>query len=177
MTERGSSPFWDDVETNVEELPTDIEELTFVDTNGNRVQLSDYRGKQHVVLVITRGFSGSLCPFCQTQSSRLVANYEQFANRDAQVLLVYPGGREHLQDFIDAAQKSEKEEVDDVPFPILLDEDLTAVNFLQIAADLALPSTYILDKQGSVRFAYVGEAPNDRPSVKALLAQLDLLAE
>lgn len=167
-----TSVFWDDAETNTQ-LPMDINELTFVDTSGKQVKLEDYRGKKNVVLVITRGFSGRLCPFCRTQSSRLVANYEDFAKRDAEILLVYPGGSEHLEEFIDAAKVSEKKEVDQIPFPILLDSDLKAVNFLQIAADLAFPSTYILDKEGDVRFAYVGEEINDRPSVKAMLAQLD----
>ena len=169
-----SSPFWDDVETNTE-LPSDIDELTFVDTLNNQVKLTDYFGKQNVVLVFTRGFSGMLCPFCRTQSSRLVANYDEFKKRNAEVLLVYPGDSEHLEEFITAAKVSEKREVDKIGFPILLDPDLRAVNYLQIAADLAFPSTYILDKEGKVRFAYVGEAPNDRPSVKALLGQLDLL--
>jgi len=171
-----TSPFWEDVETNTQ-LPMDIEELDFVDTLGKQVKLTDYFGKKNVVLVITRGFSGRLCPFCRTQSSRLVANYEAFAQRNAEILLVYPGGSEHLEEFITAAKTSEKEQVDKIPFPILLDADLKAVNFLQIAADLAFPSTYILDQAGKVRFAYVGEAPNDRPSVQALLSQLDLLAQ
>ena len=164
-----SDVFLDDVETNAQ-LPADINELTFINTQGEQVKLTDYHGKKHVVLVITRGFSGQLCPFCRTQSSRLVANYEEFASRDAEILLVYPGGSEHLGEFIDAAKVTEKKEVDQIPFPILLDSDLTAVNFLQIAAELAYPSTYILDKEGNVRFAYVGEEINDRPSVKAMLA-------
>lgn len=166
--------FLDDVETNAQ-LPADINELTFINTQGEQVKLTDYHGKKNIVLVITRGFSGQLCPFCRTQSSRLVANYEEFASRDAEILLVYPGGSEHLGEFIDAAKVTEKKEVDQIPFPILLDSDLTAVNFLQIAAELAYPSTYILDKEGNVRFAYVGEEINDRPSVKAMLAQLDLI--
>ncbi|MEM8943590.1 MAG: peroxiredoxin family protein [Planctomycetota bacterium] len=170
-----SDVFWDEVETNTN-LPNDINDLTFVDTQGNQVQLTDFHGKKNVVLVITRGFSGQLCPFCRTQSSRLVANYDEFQKRDAEVLLVYPGGSEHLEEFIDAAKVSEKKEVDQIPFPILLDSDLKAVNYLQIAAELAFPSTYILDKAGNVRFAYVGEQINDRPSVKAMLAELDKLA-
>lgn len=175
-SEGRESPFWDDVETNTE-LPADIDELTFADTQGNQVQLKDYFGKKNVVLVITRGFSGQLCPFCRTQSSRLVANYEEFAKRDAEILLVYPGGSDHLEEFVEAAKVSEKKEVDQIPFPILLDSDLKAVNYLEIAADLAFPSTYILDKEGNVRFAYVGEEINDRPSVKAMLDQLDQLQE
>jgi hypothetical protein len=52
---------------------------------------------------------------------------------------------------------------------------LKAVNSLGISGDLAKPSTYILDKKGNAVFAFVGETTADRPSVKALLAQLDKL--
>ena len=171
-----SDVFWDEVQTNAE-LPKDINELTFLDTMGNQVKLTDFHGQKNVVLVITRGFSGQLCPFCRTQSSRLVANYEKFAERDTEILLVYPGGSEYLEAFIDAAKVTEKKEVDKIPFPILLDSDLNAVDYLQIRAQLAFPSTYILDKAGNVRLAYVGDKINDRPSVKAMLDVLDTFVE
>ncbi|MEM9351892.1 MAG: redoxin domain-containing protein [Planctomycetota bacterium] len=171
VTASARSPFWDELESN-STPPEEIGELEFVDTAGERVKVSDYRGKKNVVLVFTRGFSGMLCPFCRTQSSRLVANYEEFVSRDAEILLIYPGGTEKLETFKQAAV-AEHEDVDEVPFPILLDDGLDAVNFLNIGAALALPSTYILDKSGGVRFAYVGESPNDRPSVRAMLAELD----
>ena len=38
--------------------------------------------------------------------------------------------------------------------------------------DLAKPATYIVDKQGQVRFAYVGANIADRPSVHFMLDQL-----
>ena len=62
-----------------------------------------------------------------------------------------------------------------IPFPIVLDVELKAVNQLGIRKDLSKPATYILDKQGQTRFAYVGDSLADRPSVKALLDQLDAL--
>ena len=62
-----------------------------------------------------------------------------------------------------------------IPFPIVLDIELKAVDQLGIRKDWSKPATYIIDKQGQVRFAYVGEALADRPSVKALLDQLDTI--
>ncbi|MGI9496462.1 MAG: peroxiredoxin family protein [Mariniblastus sp.] len=164
--------FKDDVETNVD-LPANVDELEFLDTSGQKVNLSDFIGKKNVVLVITRGFSGKLCPFCTTQTSRLISNYGEISKRNAEVLLVYPGSPESLDRFIEAAMSSEKKQVDRVPFPILLDEELQAVNFFDISDALAFPSTYVIDKEGKVRFAYVGSSPSDRPSLKALLKQLD----
>ena len=61
---------------------------------------------------------------------------------------------------------------DRVPYPILLDINLTSVDQLGIRSELAKPSTYIIDRQGRVLFAYVGESIADRPSVDSVLKQL-----
>ena len=62
-----------------------------------------------------------------------------------------------------------------MPFPIVLDVELSAVKELGIRDNLSKPATFILDKYGQVRFAYVGTGIADRPSVKAILNQLDAL--
>jgi hypothetical protein len=56
---------------------------------------------------------------------------------------------------------------------VLLDRECSACDRLGIRDDLAKPSTYILDTRGNLVYAYVGETSTDRPSVKAVLAQLD----
>ena len=166
--------FKDSVESNVE-VPDALSKVTFLDMDGNQVKLNSYLGKKNVVLVFTEGFNGGmLCPFCKTQTSRLVANYEKFRERDTEVLVVYPGSRDHLDEFVEAAKKTEKEEVDSVPFPLVLDEDLKAVGFFNIASNLAHPSTFIINKKGDIQLAYVGaDMSADRPSVSAMLSILD----
>jgi peroxiredoxin len=167
-------PFKDAPESNREANADDLD-LTFVGATGKPLALRDYRGKRHLVLVFTRGFSGRLCPYCMTQTSRLISNYEEFQARDAEVVVVYPGPKEKVEEFI-AASKALSETPDrDAPFPVVLDEDFKAVEKLGIRGNLASPSTYILDKEGQVRFAYVGAADADRPSIKAMLDQLDAL--
>lgn len=179
--------FKDDAKTNSEPKSTELGDLSFVDSAGNKVDLTAYRGNSNLVLVITRGLVGSekqtngkslgnICTFCSTQTSRLIANYSKFKARNAEVLVVFPIARKSdegaLNTFASRVQ-GEKRVVADVPFPLLLDVDLAAVDALGIRADLSKPATYILDKQGEVRFAYVGQSLSDRPSVKALLDQLD----
>ncbi|MEM9659037.1 MAG: redoxin domain-containing protein, partial [Planctomycetota bacterium] len=164
--------FKEDVESNID-VPQGLDGLVFIDTEGRRVALEDYLGRKNVVLVFTEGFAGMLCPFCKTQTSRLVANYERFAEVDTEVLVVYPGARDHLDEFVAAAQTTDKAQVEGVPFPILLDEDFGATDFFNIRSNLAHPSTFIIDKQGNVRLAYVGaDMTADRPSVDAMLAIL-----
>jgi len=167
--------FKDDVESNAK-IPTDLSQLSFVNKDGSIVKLSDFRNKQNVVLVFTEGFNGMLCPFCKTQTSRLVANYKKFQDRDCEVIVVYPGPEERLEDFIKAALTTEKNQVDKVPFPIVLDKEFTATDYFDIHSMHAHPSTYLIDKQGGIQFAYVGkDMTADRPSIKAILDKLDAL--
>lgn len=172
----GSIEFKDDAETNATIDPDDLN-LTFVDIKGNTVKLADFRGKKNAVLVFTRGIpatTGAVCPFCTTQTSRLAANYDEFARRDTEVLAVFPGDKSRVDEFRRAVEIESKGQT--TPFPLVLDEQFVAVDQLGIRGDLAKPSTYIVDKQGLVRFAYVGAHAGDRPSIKALLRQLDVLS-
>lgn len=167
--------FKDSVESNVE-APQDVSELVFTAKDGSKIKLADYTGKKNVILVFTEGFNGMLCPFCKTQTSRLVANYDKFKQRDCEIIVVYPGPDDKLDEFIEAALNTEKEQVDDVPFPIVLDRDFKATDFFDIHSMHAHPSTYLIDKQGNVQLGYVGtDMTADRPSVKALLSRLDQL--
>ncbi|MGB7326607.1 MAG: redoxin domain-containing protein [Rubripirellula sp.] len=166
--------FKDQVTSNRED-DNSITDLSFVDTNGDTVALKSFEGNQNVLLVFTRGFSGMLCPFCTTQTSRLIANYDEFKKRNTEVLLVYPGSTNQLADFQQASREST--DLDAFPFPVLLDEDLTAVKKLGISAHLAFPSTFLIDRLGNVRLSYVGSSPSDRPSIKALLEQIDAIPQ
>ena len=180
--------FKDEIKANAKPKSSELGQLSFVDAQGQKLDLTSYRGKQNLVLVVTRGFVGSeakgedgkslgnICTYCSTQTSRLIANYGKFKQRNAEVLVVFPVARKEdeaqLGTFA-AKVQGEKKTAADAPFPLLLDIDLQAVDALGIRADLSKPATYILDKQGEVRFAYVGQSLSDRPSVNALLEQLD----
>lgn len=165
--------FLDDLQTNTNQVP-DPSEITFLDLDGNQVALADYRDKKNVVLVITRGYPGYLCPYCMTQTSRLITNYDRFSALDAEVLVVFPGNHQDVQMLIHQSKSNAHSET--VPFPILLDEEFQVVDAFGIRGNLAKPATYIFDKQGGLVFAYVGETESDRPSIKALLEQLEFIA-
>jgi peroxiredoxin len=88
---------------------------------------------------------------------------------------VFPGPTDEVPLFLANAKVDGANGNPKVPFRLLKDTDLKAVDALDIRGDLAKPSTYILDKKGNAVFAFVGETTTDRPSIKALLAQLDKL--
>ncbi len=151
--------------------------LTFIDLDGKKVDLADFRGKANVVLVMTKGMpqypGGVFCPGCLAQMNAMVANHSEFKKREGEVLVVFPGSSEKAGEFLTTAKAREGEKPS--PIPLLLDKDLVAVETLGIKGDLAKPATYILDRKGNVVYAFVGEGTTDRPSVKALLGQLDKL--
>ena len=170
--------FKDDVTAN-DSLDKDLTALTFTNKEGQQVALKDFLGQKHVILVITRGYAGSICPYCATQTSRLIANYSKLQAQNAEVLVVYPlekpADTPRLDDFVARAVSSLPAAEHKVPFPLLLDVELKAVDELGIRRDLSKPATYIFDKEGQLRFAYVGTSLADRPSIKALLDQLGQL--
>lgn len=148
-----------------------LPQARFVGPHGDVVDLRDFQGTRNIVLVFLRGFPGFVCPTCSAQTIALLKNAEEFEARDAQVVLVYPGAAESVPAFLDSIRTYEKDAV--LPFPILLDVNLGAVQAFAIEGALAKPTSVVVDKEGLIQFAYVGEAPDDRPSVKTLLEALD----
>ena len=63
------------------------------------------------------------------------------------------------------------------PYRVFYDPDLSLVTQLGIQGDLASPTTIIVDEQGIVRYAYVGEHRADRPATKDLIKQIEGLAK
>jgi peroxiredoxin len=164
--------FKDVLTSNTQEMPEPFA-LQFRDREGNTVTLADYHKKSNLVLVVMRGYPNEVCQYCAAQTSRLIRQHSEFARRDAEVLMVFPGPTENLLKFIAAGEA--RAGGDAMPFRLVLDPEFNAVDKLGIRGSLAKPSTYILDKSGRVRFAYVGAYTSDRPSLKCLLEQLDAI--
>jgi peroxiredoxin len=172
--------FLDDAVPNA--APGDaILNLQFVDQGGKTVRPRDLIGAKNLVVVFTRGYNGSICPYCSSYTSSLITNYPKISERATEVLVVYPIAKpdqsQRLDEFLNATFIRSGDGVTKTPFPVVLDIELKAVDALGIRKDLAKPATYILDKVGHVRFAYVGKSLSDRPSIKVILKQLDTLRE
>jgi peroxiredoxin len=148
-----------------------------VDRNGKNISLKAYVGKP-VVLVVVRGMpespGGKYCPFCLSQATSLTAKYDEFKNRGAEVLMVFPGTSESASEF--AKQVSAQDEAGKpIPFTVCVDQDCTVCDQLGIRGDLAKPSTFILDREGELVYAYVGKSTSDRPTLATIFKELDQL--
>ncbi|MFG0296183.1 MAG: peroxiredoxin family protein [Maioricimonas sp. JB045] len=172
----GEIKFLDEAATNASP-EAELTQLVFIDTDGNETSVSELAGDRHLVLVITRGNTTPICPYCSTQVARLIARYDEIAKRGAEVVAVYPIETGEDREKLDRFLENSRGRLDDpslpIPFPVVLDVELKAVDRLGIRKDLSKPATYIIDKDGRVRFAYVGANIADRPGVDAIVAQLD----
>jgi peroxiredoxin len=158
----------------------DFSDLQFTDKDGNQVELADIMTRKYLVLVITRGWYNGVCFYCASQTSRWARRYDELDSYDAQLAVIFPTETDEDAPKISELSKRIKGgEIpnEDIPYPILLDVNLTGVDQLGIRAELAKPSTYIIDRAGRVRFAYVGESIADRPTVDSVLNQLGQLGE
>ncbi len=99
---------------------------------------------------------------------------KEFKARDAQVL-----GVSTDSEFVHLAWRRDKEELRNLPFPMLSDikrELSTALGILDPEAGVAQRATYIVDPQGVIRFVYVTDLNVGR-SPEEVLRVLDALAD
>lgn len=155
-----------------------LERTRFLSYTGRTLDVSDYRGKKNVVIVILRGYDpdAGVCIACSGQTLALSQNLDEFEKRDAEVFLVYPGKSETAGKFVDAVSDLQGTTTP-LPLEILLDVDLAVVKDFRIEGRLAKPTSVVVDKQGVVRFAHVGRNKTDRPTVPDLLKVLDGLGK
>lgn len=154
------------------------EDCDLLAPDGQTVKLSSMRGKP-IVLVFNRGFVGFVCPYCTTYTAQLATRYEELKKLGAEVVLVYPvkeedqAKREEFKAAVDEILREEGQA--GLPFPVFLDSGLAAVTKFNLTGDLSKPSTFVLDATGKIHYAYVGEAPDERPTVQRIVEEVQRL--
>jgi len=148
-------------------LPMEV----FQSVDGGELDIRQYRGKKGVLVVILRGFVGEVCVYCVAQTEALAQCRERLESLGTEVVVVYPGPRENEESFEKAYALTFGKGAP--PYRVFYDPDLEFVTKLGIAGELAYPSTLIVDKQGLVQYAFVGEHRADRPAAKKLLELIE----
>lgn len=177
---------WTTIEFNHEasanaEPENAIDRMMFTTRAGEEVKAADLAPGKNLVVVVTRGAYGEsyeICPYCSTQTSRLINNYEKFTSANAEIAVVYPVkelDEEKVAAFLLSSNEKVKEgsNTEETPFPLLLDVGLKVTKELELEDFLAKPATYIFDAEGRLRYGYVGATIADRPSIQAMLAELE----
>jgi peroxiredoxin len=109
--------------------------------------------------------------YCVAQTKALAKARAKLEAANVEVLVIYPGAREREESF----RQLYEEEFGEGPPPyrVFYDQDLELVTKLGIEGDLASPTTIIIDKTGTVQYAYVGEHRADRPATNTLIKLIE----
>jgi len=129
-------------------------DFALVDLNGEKHQLSDYKGQ-----AVFLNFWGTWCKPCEKEMPYINHQYIQYKDKGVQVLAVNVGESElAVKKFRDRYQ---------LTFPILIDKDSQVMNAYGVNP---LPITFLIDKNGKVVQTHTGELTEAK--VKAFMEQI-----
>jgi lipoyl-dependent peroxiredoxin subunit C len=126
------------------------------------IDQNTYAGKWRVVFFWPKDFT-FVCP---TEIAGFAKLDKEFKSRDAQLL-----GVSVDSEYVHLAWRQQKEELKNLPFPMLADvkRELTgALGILDPEAGVAQRATFIVDPQGVVRFVYVTDLNVGRSPAEVL---------
>lgn len=144
--------------------------------DGDSVSLSKLFKDGPVVLVVLRGWPGYQCPICTRQVADLVGHAKEIEGTDARVVLVYPGPSEKLKEHAEDFRRGKG-----IPasFYFVIDPDYTFANQYHLRWDApnetAYPSTFVIDREGTIRFVQVSHTHGGRATAATILKELDQL--
>ncbi|MEM9380111.1 MAG: redoxin domain-containing protein [Planctomycetota bacterium] len=148
----------------------------FKTAEGTEYDLAEMRGNK-VVVVVLRGYPGKVCVYCTAQTQALYEGgaIDAFEELGAKLHVVFPGEKNGLEAFRAAYDSLSEAQIP--PYGILYENDYILGPMLDLEGSKIIPSTFILDEEGIVRFAYIGKTNEDRPSVALLVDELKKLAD
>lgn len=145
-----------------------------------RTTLNDLREHRSVVMVMLRGWPGYQCPLCSRQVGSFISKSKEFTERNAHLVLIYPGPGAKLDEH---AKQFLKRIRGDWPsgFTFITDPDYKITNLYGLRWDArretAYPATYVIDQKGIVRFAKVSRSHGGRTNPQEVLEALDKLRQ
>jgi peroxiredoxin len=140
------------------EQPVVAPDFRLQDMDGTEFRLDQYRGK--VVLV---NFWATWCPPCRREMPSLQRLHAKMASEGLQVLAVNQWEDPDLV-FAYMGQISV-----DAGFPILFDPESKVAEAYQVQG---LPTTFLIDTQGRLRYRAIGGREFDHPEIEALVRKL-----
>lgn len=153
-------------------------DFTLKTLDGKPVQLSKLTAHGPVVILVLRGWPGCQCPICTRQMGDFLTKAEEFQAEKASVVLVYPGPADNLADH---AKEFLGEKALPSPFLFVTDPDYAFTTRYRLRwhepRETACPSTFVVDRNGNVRFAKVSKTHAGRTSVKEVLAVVSRLKQ
>jgi peroxiredoxin len=157
------------------------------DLNGNDVSLATLYAKGPILLAFYRG---GWCPFCASENHALATAYSEYRKRGVTPVTVSVDKPD---------QEAKTKATYTIPFPVLSDSDATMIEAFHVVNkvddatlakmhsfgvdlesysgkahhEIAIPSLFLIDRQGVVRWAHSDPDYKVRPSTAQILAAID----
>ena len=147
-------------------------ELPIVGSEGF-ISLRDEYKQGGVVVIVLRGFPGYQCPLCTQQIGSLANRAKTLAKETHRVILVYPGEEPSLEQRAKQFMGSRR-----IPQPLVIvrDEGMEMVGQWGLrwnsGKETAYPATYVIDRNGRIRWKKVSRSHAGRSSVQDILKEL-----
>jgi len=138
--------------------PVAAPEFTLPDMDGENHALSDFRGK-----VVMLNFWATWCPPCRREMPSMQRLYEKFRERGLVVVAVNQFEDPDLVFEFTGRLSLEP------TFPILFDRESRISEQYRVRG---LPTTYLIDRQGTIRYQAIGGREFDHPDVEKLIEGL-----
>jgi thiol-disulfide isomerase/thioredoxin len=133
-------------------------EFTLEDMDEEKHSLKDLRGK-----VVLLNFWATWCPPCRREMPSMERLYQKLSGEDFTVVAVNQmEDGDHVFAYIGQLDV-------DPTFTILFDKDSKVSNSFSVKG---LPTTYLIDKQGNIRYRAIGGREFDHPEVEKQILQL-----
>lgn len=148
-------------------------EFALKDVAGTTTKLSHERAHGPVVLIVGRGWPGYQCPFCTRQFAEFRAHATELQAAGARVVWVYPGPADEL-----ATHAADFTGTEPLPsnFRVLIDPGYTFTKAYGLRWDApretAYPATFVIDRDGTIRFVNVSLEHGGRTPVADVLKAL-----
>lgn len=148
-------------------------EFSLKNASGMGTSLSVERKDNPVVLIVGRGWPGYQCPFCTRQFAEFRSHAKDLEAAGARVIWIYPGPAEEL-----AKHASDFVGTEPIPsnFRVLIDPGYVFTNAYGLRWDApretAYPATFVIDREGMIRFANVSLEHAGRTPVADVLKVL-----
>lgn len=140
---------------------------------GQKIKLSDELKKGPVVLLVLRGYPGYQCPICTRQVGQFISNAAKLKAAKATVIMVYPSPSQELEKRADEFIHNQS-----LPdhFQFLIDPDYKFTNAYHLRWDAkretAYPSTFVIGKDGKIKYAKISMTHGGRANAKEVLKVL-----
>jgi thiol-disulfide isomerase/thioredoxin len=132
--------------------------FTLEDMDEEKHSLNDLHGK-----VVLLNFWATWCPPCRREMPSMERLYQKFNGENFTVIAI-----NQMEDGDHVFAYTGQLDVDPT-FTILFDKDSKVSNNYQVSG---LPTTYLIDKQGNIRYRAIGGREFDHPEVEKQILQL-----